>query len=64
MGNARTCAVSFNDSGGIRHSIEVAAESLYEAAALGVSEFRHHPCSNGMEPGKMTHQVSIRRLER
>ena len=29
VGNARTCVVSFVDSGGIRHSIEVAAESLY-----------------------------------
>jgi len=40
VGNARTCEVSFVDSGGIRHAIEVAAESLYEAAALAVKEFR------------------------
>jgi hypothetical protein len=38
--NARTCVVSFIESAGIRHSIEVAAESLYEAAALAVHEFR------------------------
>ncbi|MCU1272898.1 MAG: hypothetical protein JWO48_329 [Bryobacterales bacterium] len=76
MGNARTCVVSFTDSGGIRHSVEVAAESLYEAAALGVREFRRHPWTDGMEPGAMTrlevnikapmttHEVSIRLLEK
>ena len=75
MGNARACVVSFTDSGGIRHSVEVAAESLYEAAALAVKEFRQHPWSDGMEPGAVTrlsvsvkapaatHEVSIRQLE-
>ena len=74
--NARTCVVSFVDSEGIRHSIEVAAESLYEAAALGIREFRRHPWTEGMEPGAMTHlavsvkspavthEVTIRQLER
>jgi len=42
------------DSGSIQHSIEVAAESLYEAAALAVKEFRRHPWSDGMEPGAIT----------
>jgi hypothetical protein len=28
------------ESTGVRHSVEVAAESLYEAAALAVKEFR------------------------
>ena len=76
VGNARPCVVSFVDSTGIRHSIEVAAESLYEAAALGVREFRRHPWTDGMEPGAMTnlavsvkspavtHEVTIRQLER
>ena len=76
VGNARTCIVSFVDSEGIRHSIEVAAESLYEAAALAVREFRRHPWTDGMEPGAMTHlavsvkspaithEVTIRQLER
>lgn len=34
------CRVSFTDSSGIECSVEVAAESLYEAAALAVAEFR------------------------
>jgi hypothetical protein len=68
--------VSFVDSNGIRHSIEIAAESLYEAAALAVHEFRRHPWTEEMEPGavtrlavvveapKTTHELSIRQLEK
>jgi hypothetical protein len=37
---ARTCLVFFTDSEGIRHAVEVAASSLYEAAALAIGEFR------------------------
>jgi hypothetical protein len=32
--------VSFTDSQGITHSIDVTAESLYEAAVLALAEFR------------------------
>jgi hypothetical protein len=32
----RTCTVSFTGPSGIRHSVDVTAESSYEAAALGV----------------------------
>ena len=64
------------DSDGIRHSIEVAAESLYEAAALAVKEIRRHPWVDDVEPGAVTplsisvktpattHEVSIRQLEK
>jgi hypothetical protein len=37
---ARTRVVSFTDSEGIRHAVEVSASSLYEAAALAICEFR------------------------
>jgi hypothetical protein len=37
---ARTCVVTFTDSEGIRHSVEVTASTLYEAAALAINEFR------------------------
>jgi hypothetical protein len=50
VGNARTCAVSFVDSAGIRHSVE-AAEWLYEAAALAVREFPSHPWVVDVESG-------------
>jgi hypothetical protein len=61
---------------GIRHSVEVAAESLYEAAALAVREFRSHPWVDDVEPGTLTplsisvktpattHEVSVKQLER
>ena len=34
------CAVSFVDTDGISHTAKVQAESLYEAVALAVAEFR------------------------
>src|SRR5260370_37919444 len=32
--------VSFTDSAGVTHTVSVSASSLYEAAALGIAEFR------------------------
>ena len=40
MPNVRACRVSFTDTEGITHTAVVTASSLYEAAALGVAEFR------------------------
>ena len=37
---SRTCTVSFQDASGMRHSVEVVASSLYEAAVLALKEFR------------------------
>jgi hypothetical protein len=34
------CTVSFTDTNGIPHDVEVQAEFLYEAVALAVAEFR------------------------
>jgi hypothetical protein len=34
------CRVSFTDSDGIAHAVEIQAESLYEAVAQAVAEFR------------------------
>jgi hypothetical protein len=39
----RICAVSFADLRGIRHTVEVQAESLFEAAILAVRTFRGDP---------------------
>jgi len=36
----RTCTVSFTGPSGIRHSVDVEAESLYEAAVLATCRFR------------------------
>jgi hypothetical protein len=42
MGKLRSCAVSYRDHHGIRHSVEVTAESLYEAAVLGLKALDAH----------------------
>jgi hypothetical protein len=36
----RACTVSFMGPSGIRHSVDVEGESLYEAAVLAVQRFR------------------------
>jgi hypothetical protein len=38
---ARTCLVSFTDSEGTGHSVEVAASTLFEAAVLAIAQFRN-----------------------
>jgi len=59
MGVSR-CRVSFTDSEGISHAVEVQAESLYEAVALAVSEFRNDRVTS--MPGPMTEfMISIQR---
>ena len=47
------CRVSFTDSEGILHSVDVDAESLYEAVAIAVASFREDDVSPS-EPGPMT----------
>ena len=51
------CVVSFVDLDGIRHSVEVDAEGLYEASVLGLWAFRKHE----LEPGGLTQlEVEVR----
>ena len=40
MGRPKKCLVSFRDTAGVEHVAEVVAESLYEAAALALKQFR------------------------
>jgi hypothetical protein len=66
----RTCTVSFADSEGIRHSVNVQAETLYEAVALAIPAFGEHHCLPGpasqMEvearSPSVTHQVSMAKV--
>ncbi|SRR6266545_8346214 len=44
------CIVSFVDLDGIRHSVEVQADGLYEASVLGLCAFRKHE----LEPRGLT----------
>jgi len=51
------CIVSFVDLDGIRHSVEVEAEGLYEASVLGVCAFRKHD----LQPAGLTQlEVEVR----
>jgi hypothetical protein len=54
------CRVSFIDPDGIPHTVEVQADSLYEAVAMAVAEFRADSMSD--VPGPMTEfSVAIHR---
>jgi hypothetical protein len=51
------CIVSFLDTEGLRHTVEVEAATLYEAAVLAMRTFREHEC----EPGAFrTLEIEIR----
>ena len=52
------CIVSFVDLDGVRHSVEVEAEGLYEALVLGLCAFRKHE----LEPGGLTQLEVAARL--
>src|SRR5262245_54844467 len=47
----RTCTVSFTGPSGVRHSVEVTAESIYEAAAVGVSALKSSGWADAIAPG-------------
>lgn len=52
-----TCIVSFLDLDGVRHSVEIQAEGLYEAAILGLAAFKKHES----QPGALTElEVEVR----
>jgi hypothetical protein len=46
----RTCTARFMGPFGVRHSVEVTAESVYEAAARGVSALRNSGCADAIAP--------------
>jgi hypothetical protein len=70
----RACVVSFSDSSGIQHRVEVTAETLYEAAALGLRVLREHGWTSPIGPATrldvrvsqpaVTHQVTVLQLQR
>ena len=66
----RACIVSFTDPDGFRHSVEVQAESLYEAVVLATRAFKEHACEPGLgsqlevkiQSPAVTHTVSLHRV--
>ena len=71
---AHPCIVSFKDMRGIRHSASVEAESLYEAAVLGIRRLNEDPWLEKIGPATVleievrhpgtTHAISLQQVER
>jgi hypothetical protein len=67
----RACLVSFTDPQGFRHSVEVRAQSLYEAVVLATRAFREHHCAPGLasqlevevRSPNITHVVTMQKLQ-
>jgi hypothetical protein len=64
-----SCIVSYVDTDGLRHTVEVEAESLYEAAVLAIRTFRQHSCEPGQASqmevevrSSVTHTITSRRI--
>jgi hypothetical protein len=70
----KTCTVSVTDASSSRHSVEVLAESLYEAAALGLKLLRDADWVDTLGPmtrlqlqvraPTVMHEVTIQQLQR
>jgi hypothetical protein len=58
----RACVVSFAGERGVRHSVEVTAETLYEAAATALSIFRESEWADAVGPGTAL-QVTVKNPE-
>ena len=72
--SVKLCVVSFADIRGIRHSVEVEAESLYEAAVQGIRRLNQDPWIERIGPGttlqvevrepSATHAITVEQVER
>jgi hypothetical protein len=70
----QTCSVTVIDSRGVRHTVDVLAESLFEAAALGVAALKNDGWTDPIGPATkvevdvrtpaVRHSVSILQLQR
>ena len=49
--SVKACSVSFTDMRGIKHTAEVEAESLYEAAVQGIRRLNQDPWLERIGPG-------------
>jgi hypothetical protein len=70
----RVCHVSFKSPTGITHGVEVEAETLYEAAGLGLARLKKDGWIEGLGPGSRldiqvrepstTHSLTVAQLHR
>lgn len=51
---ARSCTVSYLDTTGVEHRVEVVADSLYEAGLRAIAAFRQMPMPDQLTPGPAT----------
>ena len=69
-----TCTVNFTGPSGVRHGVEVSADSLYEAAIVGFSLLKNEGWLEPIAPGTRleiqvrhpatTHSVTLEQLRR
>jgi hypothetical protein len=72
--STRLCTVSFQDTRGVRHGVDVEADSLYEAVVLAIRRFREDPWAPRVAPAtlldvevrapSMRHSISLQHVER
>lgn len=55
----RSCRVTIKDLDGVKHTVEVTAETLYEAVALGFVAIRGNDWVTGIAQGTNTVQVAV-----
>lgn len=55
----RSCRVSIKDMDGVKHTVEVTAETLYEAVALGLVAVRGNDWVVGIAQGLNVVEVSV-----
>jgi hypothetical protein len=59
----RTCRVSCHDLNGVEHTVEVTADSLYEAVAQGLRAFRDADWAAEIGRGQTTITVVVKQPE-
>jgi hypothetical protein len=59
----RSCRVTIHDLEGVAHSVEVTAESLYEAVAQGLAALRRSDWVAGFQQGVIKVSVADVRVE-
>ena len=64
------CTVSYTDSDGIKHTVEIQADSLYEAAVLAIKVFKQHDLEPGPGtklqvaiPNPVTHEITYKQIK-
>jgi hypothetical protein len=70
----RTCSVTITDARGVHHTVDVTAESLFEAAALALTTFRTDGWTDAVGPATtlevevrnpaVRHSVSVLQIQR